>query len=66
MRGSEKQVDVFEVSLMKTAPFVQNDKEKEKERDKDSEMSAAFKAIAEKLKAARGAKSADEPPKEHS
>ena len=61
MRGSEKQVEVFEVSLAKTAPFVQNDKEKEK--DKDSEMSAAFKAIAEKLKAARGGKAADESPK---
>ena len=43
MRGSDQPVQVFEVSFVKTAPFV--------EPDKDSKMSAAFKAIAEKLKA---------------
>lgn len=43
MRGSETPVQVFEVSFARTAPFIQ--------RDKDSEMAAAFKAIAEKLKA---------------
>jgi hypothetical protein len=47
MRGSEQPIQVFEVSLAKTAPFVQKDKEK------DNDMSAAFKTIAEKLKAAR-------------
>ena len=43
MRGSDQPVQVFEVSFVKTAPFIQT--------DKDGEMSAAFKAIAEKLKA---------------
>jgi len=43
MRGSDQPVQVYEVSFVKTAPFVQT--------DKDGEMSAAFKAIAEKLKA---------------
>jgi class 3 adenylate cyclase/pSer/pThr/pTyr-binding forkhead associated (FHA) protein len=43
MRGSEQPIQVYEVSFVKTAPFVQT--------DKDGEMSAAFKAIAEKLKA---------------
>jgi adenylate cyclase len=43
MRGSEQPIQVYEVSYVKTAPFVQT--------DKDSEMSAAFKAIAERLKA---------------
>ncbi len=52
MRGSEQPIQVFEVSWVKTAPFVQ--KEPEKEKEKDSEMSAAFKAVAEKLKKARG------------
>jgi class 3 adenylate cyclase len=46
MRGSEQPIQVFEVSVIKTAPFVQN--------EKDSEMSAAFKAIAEKLRARGG------------
>jgi adenylate cyclase len=44
MRGSDQPIQVFEVSYAKTAPFVQGN-------DKDSMMSAAFKAIAEKLKA---------------
>jgi class 3 adenylate cyclase len=44
MRGSDQPIQVFEVSYAKTAPFVQSN-------DKDSMMSAAFKAIAEKLKA---------------
>ncbi len=43
MIGSEQPIQVFEVSLVKTAPFVQE----------DNEMAAAFKAIAEKLKAHR-------------
>jgi len=43
MRGSDQPIQVYEVSYVKTAPFVQS--------DKDGEMSAAFKAIAEKLKA---------------
>ncbi len=43
MRGSDQPVPVFEVSFVQTAPFVQ--------KDKDSEMSAAFKAVAERLKA---------------
>ncbi len=42
MRGSDQPVQVYEVSFVKTAPFIQT--------DKDSEMSAAFKAIAQKLK----------------
>jgi class 3 adenylate cyclase/pSer/pThr/pTyr-binding forkhead associated (FHA) protein len=47
MRGSEQPIQVYEVSFVKTVPFVQTEKEKEK----DSDMSAAFKGIAEKLKA---------------
>ena len=42
MRGSDKPVQVFEVSFVKTAPFVQT--------EKDGEMSAVFKAIAQKMK----------------
>ena len=42
MRGSDQPIQVYEVSFVKTAPFVQS--------DKDGEMSAAFKSIAEKLK----------------
>jgi class 3 adenylate cyclase len=41
MIGSEQPIQVYEVSMAKTSPFVQE----------DSEMMAAFKAIAEKLKA---------------
>jgi class 3 adenylate cyclase len=50
MRGSDQPVEVFEISLAKTSPFIQSE---EVNRDKDSEMSAAFKAIAEKLRKAR-------------
>ena len=42
MRGSEQPVEAFALSFIKTAPFVQ--------ADKNSDMQAAFKAIAEKLK----------------
>jgi adenylate cyclase len=42
MRGSEQPIEAFALSFMKTAPFVQP--------DKNSDMQAAFKAIAEKLK----------------
>ncbi|HUH96604.1 MAG TPA: FHA domain-containing protein [Anaerolineales bacterium] len=42
MRGSDQPIQVFEVSYVKTAPFVHT--------DKDGEMSTAFKAIAEKMK----------------
>jgi len=49
MRGSEQPVQVFEVSLARTAPFVQADDDSQKENDK--EMSAAFKSVAERLKA---------------
>jgi class 3 adenylate cyclase len=44
MIGSNQPIQVYEVSLIKTSPFVQE----------DNEMVAAFKAIAEKLKAHRG------------
>ncbi len=47
MRGSDQPIQVYEVSFVKTAPFVQ----KGKDKDKDGEMSAAFKSIAEKLRA---------------
>jgi len=43
MIGSEQPIQVYEVSLAKTLPFVQE----------DNEMVAAFKAIAEKFKARR-------------
>jgi class 3 adenylate cyclase/pSer/pThr/pTyr-binding forkhead associated (FHA) protein len=43
MRGSDQPVQVYEVSFVKTAPFVKS--------DRDDEMSAAFKTVAEKLKA---------------
>ena len=42
MRGSAQPVQVYEVSFVKTAPFVHT--------DKDQEMSAAFKAAAQKMK----------------
>ncbi len=42
MKGSEQPVLVYEVSFVKTAPFVHT--------DKDGEMSAAFKAITERMK----------------
>jgi class 3 adenylate cyclase len=42
MKGSEQPIQVFEVSTIKTSPFIQKD---------NDNMSAAFKAIAEKLKA---------------
>ncbi|HUI90080.1 MAG TPA: FHA domain-containing protein [Anaerolineales bacterium] len=42
MRGSEQPIQVYEVSFVKTAPFVHT--------DKDGEMSTAFKAIAQKMK----------------
>jgi adenylate cyclase len=42
MRGSDQPIQVYEVTFVKTAPFVQT--------DKDAEMSAAFKTAAEKLK----------------
>ena len=42
MKGSDKPVQAYALSLIKTAPFVQ--------ADKNSDMPAAFKAIAEKLK----------------
>jgi adenylate cyclase len=45
MRGSEQPIQVFEVSFVKTAPFVQT--------DKDGEMSAAFKAITQRMKSLR-------------
>jgi adenylate cyclase len=43
MVGIEQPIQVFEISLAKTSPFIQE----------DNEMVAAFKAIAEKLKAHR-------------
>jgi class 3 adenylate cyclase len=49
MKGSEQPIQVFEVSLAKTSPFVQI----------ENDMSAAFKAVAEKLKA-RGNREADD------
>ncbi len=42
MRGSEQPILVYEVSFVKTAPFVHT--------DKDGEMSAAFKAITQRMK----------------
>ena len=42
MRGSEQPIQVYEVSFVKTAPFVHT--------DEDGEMSTAFKAIAQKMK----------------
>ena len=42
MRGSEQPIQVYEVSFVKTAPFVQT--------DEDGEMSTAFKAIAQKMR----------------
>jgi len=42
MRGSEQPVQVYEVSFVKTAPFVRT--------DKDGEMSSAFKSVTEKTK----------------
>ena len=42
MKGSEKSIQAYALSFMKTAPFVPP--------DKNSDMPAAFKAIAEKLK----------------
>jgi len=43
MVGSEQPIQVYEISLAKTSPFIQE----------DNDMVAAFKAIAEKLKARR-------------
>ena len=43
MRGSDQPVQVYEVSFVKTAPFIHT--------DKDGEMSAAFKAASQKMKA---------------
>jgi class 3 adenylate cyclase/pSer/pThr/pTyr-binding forkhead associated (FHA) protein len=48
MRGNDQPIQVFEVSTAKTAPFVP--------ADKDSDMSAAFKAVVDKLKAKMGDK----------
>ncbi len=45
MRGSEQPILVYELSFVKTAPFVQT--------DKDGEMSAAFKAITQRMKSLR-------------
>ena len=45
MRGSEQPIQVYEVSFVKTAPFVHN--------DKDGEMSAAFKTITQRMKSLR-------------
>jgi class 3 adenylate cyclase len=42
MKGSDQPIQVYEVSFVKTAPFVQS--------EKDGEMSAAFKSVSEKLK----------------
>jgi len=42
MRGSEQPIQVYEVSFVKTAPFVHT--------EEDGEMSTAFKAIAQKMK----------------
>jgi adenylate cyclase len=42
MKGSEQPVQAYALSVMKMAPFIQ--------ADKNSDMPAAFKAIAEKLK----------------
>lgn len=42
MRGSEQPVQVYEVSFVKTAPFAHT--------DKDGELSAAFKAINQRMK----------------
>ena len=43
MKGNEQPVQVYEVSFVKTAPFVQT--------EEDDNMSIAFKAIAQKMKA---------------
>jgi len=56
MRWSEHPIQVYEVAIAKTSPFVQVDEGQtdEKRTDSsqiDSKMSAAFKAIAEKLEA---------------
>ena len=45
MRESEQPIQVYEVSFVKTAPFVH--------ADKDSEMSAAFRAITERMRSLR-------------
>ena len=42
MKGSEQPIQAYTLSVMKMAPFVQ--------ANKNSDMSAAFKAIAEKFK----------------
>jgi len=42
MKGSEQPIQAYALSFMKTAPFIPP--------DKNSDMPAAFKAIAEKLK----------------
>ena len=42
MKGSEQPIQAYALSFMKTSPFIQP--------DKNSDMPAAFKAIAEKLK----------------
>jgi class 3 adenylate cyclase len=45
MRGNPAPIQVYEVAIIKTAPFVPT--------DKDSEMSAAFKSVVDRLKALR-------------
>jgi len=42
MKGSQQPIQVYEVSFVKTAPFIHT--------DEDGEMSTAFKAIAQKMK----------------
>ena len=52
MRGSEQPLQVYEVTFVKTAPFVlvEDDHKEQEQKEKDNEMSTAFKAIAERLK----------------
>jgi len=57
MRDSDQPVQVFEISLARTSPFVQKE---EVDQEKDKDMSAAFKAIAEKLRRVRGDHGEDE------
>jgi len=49
MPGSESPVPMFEVSFVKTAPFVQ--------KEPETDLAAAFRDVAEKLKKARGTSS---------
>lgn len=50
MRGADQPIQVYEVSIIKTSPFVQKDDSAKDEGAKEQSMSAAIKAIAEKLK----------------